>query len=109
MYNVKFLYLYYKIYIHILFIFFSGTSEENIKWNTRKSIITTLINEQWEANDQENKIKTTLIINYLFYLQNNWYVEVKCQIEWIDWKAGLQQSKNLVTASMGEWMNKWVE
>ena len=40
---------------------------------------------------------------------NKWYVEVKCQIEWMDVKAGLQQSKNLVTASMGEWMNKWVE
>ena len=31
---------------------------------------------------------------------NNWYVEVKCQIEWMDVKAGLQQSKNLVTASI---------
>ena len=27
---------------------------------------------------------------------------IKCQIEWMDVKAGLQQSKNLVTASMGE-------
>jgi hypothetical protein len=109
LYNVNFLYLYNIIYIHILIIFFSGTSEENIKWNTRKSIITTLINDQWGVDEQENKIKTTLKKNYLFYLHNNWYVEVKCQIEWMDVKAGLQQSKNLVTASMGEWMNKWVE
>ena len=107
MYNFNFLYLYYIIYIHILFIFFSGTSEVNIKWNTRKSIITTLINEQWESDDQENKIKTTLIINYLFYLHNNWYVEVKCQIGWMDGKAGLQQSKNFVTELMGEWMDGW--
>ena len=27
---------------------------------------------------------------------------IKCQIEWMDVKAGLQQSKYLVTASMGE-------
>ena len=78
-----------------------------IKRNTRKSIITTLINEQWESDDQENKIKTTLIINYLFYLHNNWYVEVKCQIGWMDGKAGLQQSKNFVTELMGEWMDGW--
>ena len=75
------------------------------KMKTMKSKITTLKNEQWKSDDQENKIKTTLIINYLFYLHNNWYVEVKCQIEWMDGKAGLQQSKNLVTASMGKWMN----
>ena len=44
----------------------------------------------------------------MFYLHNNWYVKAKCQIEWMDGKAGLQQSKNLVTASMGEWMNGWM-
>ena len=33
----------------------------------------------------------------------------KMSIEWMDVKAGLQQSKYLVTASMGEWMNGWVE
>ena len=65
------------------------------------------VDEQWESDDQENKIKTTLIINYLFYLHNNWYVEVKCQIGWMDGKAGLQQSKNFVTELMGEWMDGW--
>ena len=34
-----------------------------------KSIITTLKIEQCGSADQENKIKTTMIINYLFYLQ----------------------------------------
>ena len=38
---------------------------------------------------------------------NNWYVEVKCQIGWMDGKAGLQQSKSLVTESMGGWMDGW--
>ena len=28
-------------------------------------------NQQLKSDDQENKIKTTLIINYLFYLHNN--------------------------------------
>ena len=40
---------------------------------------TTLKNEQWKSDDQENKIKTTLTINDLFYLHNNWHVKVKCQ------------------------------
>ena len=47
---------------------------------TMKSKITTLKNEQWKSDDQENKIKTTLTINDLFYLHNNWHVKVKCQI-----------------------------
>ena len=42
-----------------------------------------------------------------FKLNNNWYVEVKCQIGWMDEKAGLQQSKNFVTELMGEWMDGW--
>ena len=33
-----------------------------------------------KSDDQENKIKTTLTINDLFYLHNNWHVKVKCQI-----------------------------
>ena len=58
--------------------------------------------------DQENKIKTTLIINYLFYLQNNWYVEVKCQIEWMDWKLGYSNQKTwLLHQWVNEWMDKW--
>ena len=47
---------------------------------TMKSKITTLKNEQWKSDDQENKIQTTLTINDLFYLHNNWHVKVKCQI-----------------------------
>ena len=38
---------------------------------------------------------------------NNWYVEVKCQIGWMDGKAGLQHSKNFVTELMDEWMAGW--
>ena len=63
------------------------------------------INEQWVSDDQEHKIKTTLIINYLFYLHYNWYVKVKYQIGWMDGKAGWQQSKSLVTESIGGWMD----
>ena len=50
------------------------------KMKTMKSKITTLKNEQWKSDDQENKIQTTLTINDLFYLHNNWHVKVKCQI-----------------------------
>ena len=50
-----------------------------------------------------------MIINYFFYLHNNWYVEVKCQIGWMDEKAGLQQSKNFVTELMGELMDGWMD
>ena len=50
-------------------------------WESRvKDCLQQSKNEQWESDDQENKIKTTLIINYLFYLHNDWHVEVKCQI-----------------------------
>ena len=34
---------------------------------------------------------------------------IKCQIGWMDGKAGLQQSKSLVTEWMGGWMDGWIK
>ena len=37
------------------------------------------------------------------------YNKIKCQIGWMDEKAGLQQSKNFVTELMGELMDGWMD